>query len=320
MPLVRLLAMGFFLPALSSLAVPALPAINTNNIIVVTNAAYGAIGDNLTDNTTAIQNAINAATGGGTTNGLTGGTVEIPVGTNAYLCGPLKLKSFVNLQIDAGAVLRMLPFGIYPATYTSSGGVTNMVKATANFISGASGVTDLEISGSGAIDGQGLPWWPWFNTNGAVRPSMIVLSGLNRMLIQNVTLSNSPEFFINLSACLNITVQDITERAPSNNANPPSHNTDGCDVFGAHVLIQNCNISNGDDAVALGGASDVLITNITVSNGNGISIGSHTYPGVSNVTVINCTFNGTTHGACIKSDINSAHGGPLRTLPITTSP
>ena len=36
-----------------------LPAINTNNIIVVTNAAYGAVGDGVTTNTTAIQNAIN---------------------------------------------------------------------------------------------------------------------------------------------------------------------------------------------------------------------------------------------------------------------
>src|SRR5487761_2793447 len=54
--------------------------INTNNVIIVTNAAYGAVGDGVATNTTAIQNAINAAAAGGTVNGLSGGTVEIPPG------------------------------------------------------------------------------------------------------------------------------------------------------------------------------------------------------------------------------------------------
>src|SRR5215469_2070482 len=91
---------------------PALPNINTNNVIVITNAAYGAIGDGVTTNTTAIQNAITKAAAGGTTNGAAGGTVEIPPGI--YLSGPLTMASSVNLQIDAGAILRMLPLGMYP--------------------------------------------------------------------------------------------------------------------------------------------------------------------------------------------------------------
>ena len=122
--------------------------INTNNIVVVTNIAYGAVGDNLTTNTTAIQAAINAASAGTTTNALIGGTVEIPPAPNAYLCGPLTLKKNVNLQIDAGAVLRMLSYSQYP------GGIVS----PANFISGSS-LTNIEISGSGAIDGQGAAWW-----------------------------------------------------------------------------------------------------------------------------------------------------------------
>src|SRR5947208_3300367 len=68
--------------------------INTNNVKVVTNAAYGAVGDGVFTNTTAIQNAINDATAGGTTNSLIGGTVEIPPGV--YLCGPLTFKKNVN--------------------------------------------------------------------------------------------------------------------------------------------------------------------------------------------------------------------------------
>ena len=279
---------------------PALPVINTNNLIVVTNAAYGAVGDGVTTNTTAIQNAINKAASGGTTNGAAGGTVKIPAGTNAYLCGPLTLASSVNLQIDAGAILRMLPLGMYP------GGTTDGTT----FISG-SNLHDIEISGGGAIDGQGAAWWPYSSTNGANRARMISPSDCNRVLIQNVTLSNSPMFHIAISGgnAGNTTVQGVTIRAPSN-----SPNTDACDVSGTNVLVQNCNISEGDDDFTCGGGtSGVLLTNNTYGSGHGISIGSYTDKGgVSNLTVINCTMNGTANGIRIKSD--DGRGGLVQNI------
>ena len=74
---------------------PAIPATICN----VTN--YGALGDGVKDNTTNIQNTINAASAAG------GGIVEIPAGT--FLSGPLTLSSKINLQIDSGAMLQMLP-------------------------------------------------------------------------------------------------------------------------------------------------------------------------------------------------------------------
>jgi len=267
---------------------PALPIINTNNIIVITNAAYGAVGDGVSTNTAAIQAAINKATSGGLTNGAAGGTVEIPPGI--YLSGPLTLANAVNIQIDAGAILRMLPLGMYP-------GGTNLGTT---FIS-ASNLHDIEISGFGAIDGQGAAWWPYANTNGAKRAIMISPSDCNRLLIQNVTLSNSPMFHIAISGSHagNSTVQNVTICAPSS-----SPNTDACDVSGTNVLVQNCNISEGDDDFTCGGpTSGVLLTNNTYGTGHGISIGSYTDSGgVSNITVINCTINGAVNGIRIKSD------------------
>lgn len=283
----------------SALANPALPAINTNNIIKVT--AWGAVGDGVTTNTLAISNAIVQAASGGTTNGLSGGTVEFPAGI--YLSGPLTLKSGVNLQLDAGAILRMLPFGQYPVTWFTNG--SDVYFTANNFITGSS-LQDVEISGPGAIDGQGLPWWPWAYTNNAVRPIMIYLDDCDRELIQNVTLSNSPMFHISISGSRagNTTVQGVTVLAPSSTANPPSHNTDACDVSGTNILVQNCNISTGDDDFACGGGtSGVLLTNNTYGNGHGVSIGSYTDDGgVSNIVVVNCTFNGTQNGIRIKSD------------------
>ncbi len=252
--------------------------INTNNVVTVTNAPFNAIGDGVTTNTAAIQAAINSAA---KTNG--GCTVRIPPGI--FLSGPLAMKSAINLQLDAGAILRMLPLGAYPGS--------------ASFI-GATNLSDVEISGSGAVDGQGAAWWTYFKTNSTLaRPILVRFQGCTRQLIQNITLSNSPMFHISLSGNKgSATVQGVTVFAPSS-----SPNTDACDVSGTNVLVQNCNISEGDDDFTCsGGTHDVLLTNNTYGTGHGISIGSYTSGGVSNITVINCTINGADNGIRIKSD------------------
>jgi glycosyl hydrolase family 28 len=140
---------------------------------------------------------------------------------------------------------------------------------------------------------------------------MISPSDCNRLLIQNVTLSNSPMFHIAISGSKsgNSTVQGVTIFAPAT-----SPNTDACDVDGTNILVQNCNISEGDDDFTCGGGtSGVLLTNNTYGSGHGISIGSYTDSGgVSNITVINCTMNGTVNGIRIKSD--DGRGGLVQNI------
>jgi hypothetical protein len=281
-----------FLTVAARAVVPWTLLVNTNNVINVTN--YGANVTNA-DNATYIQSAINQAAKGGLTNsgGGYGGIVKIP-GPGIYLCGPLNMANYVNLQIDTNAVLRMLPIDQYPGTDISP----------PNFIS-ASSLHDIAISGPGAIDGQGLPWWKDSETNAAAnRPRMINFAGCSRHVIQNITLSNSPSFFIAIGGSGGSkTVQGVIIRAPSS-SDPvnPSHNTDACDVGGTNILVQNCDISNGDDDFTCGGGTyDVLITNNVYGNGHGVSIGSYTSPGVSNITVINCSFTGTDSGFKVKS-------------------
>ncbi len=274
-----------------ALADVSLPNINTQNIIRVTDAPYNAIGDGDITNTTAIQTAIDAAAAGGETNGLSGGMVEIPAGV--FLCGPLAMKSGVALQLDRGAIMRMLPYASYPDK-----------EEPTDFLS-ASGLHDIEITGSGMIDGQGIPWWPLARVHGALRPRMIAFGSCNRVLIENVTLTNSPMFHIAIRGkSSDVTVRGVTIRAnPSTDPVNPGHNTDACDVSGKNILIENCDVSVGDDNFTCGGnTSDVLITNCTYGYGHGVSIGSPTYGGVSNITVINCTFNNTEAGIRIKSD------------------
>jgi polygalacturonase len=290
--LVGLTGFAFSAKAQSSVT-PALPVI-PGGIYNITN--YGAIGDGMTTNTTAIQSAINAA------DGANGGRVEIPAGI--FLSGPIHLANDINLHLDSGATLRMLPLDKYP------GGRTD----PANFISGA-GLHDVEISGAGMIDGQGILWWPYARTRGARRPIMIALSSCNRVLIECVTLSNSPMFHIAINRkSTDVTVRKVTIRAnPSTDPINPGHNTDACDVSGKNILIQDCDVSVGDDDFTCGGGtSDVLITNCTYGYGHGVSIGSPTSGGVSNITVINCTFNNTEAGIRIKSDRD--RGGFLHNL------
>jgi hypothetical protein len=270
----------------AALPVPTLPSININNVVNITN--FGAVSSTVLTNTTAIQNAITQAA---TTNG--GCTVEIPAGT--YLSGPLTLKSGINLQIDSGATLQMLPMSKWP-------------NANTTFINGSS-IHNVEISGAGTIDGQGAAWWG--PPTAGTRPNFIQFSSSSNILIQDVTLQNPPTFHIMIkNKNANITVQRITINTPGS-----SPNTDGFDISSTNVLIQNCYVSDGDDNVEIGGsdpAAEIMITNCTFGTGHGVSMGSITSGGVSNVVVVNCTFNNTDNGIRMKSD--NDRGGIVQNL------
>jgi polygalacturonase len=279
--------------AQSYLATPALPSIpdkvfNTND--------FGAISDNHTDNTVAFQKAINAAESAG------GGKVIVPAGI--YLCGPLQFGSSIDLHLDSGVILKMLPLNLYP------GGTTTGT----DFISG-SNLHDIAITGKGTIDGQGSPWWPYAREKGARRPRMIAFKECERVLIENVTLKNSPMFHIAISGkSHNVTVSGVIVRAPaSDDPVDPSHNTDACDVSGSDILVKNCDISTGDDNFTCGGGtSNVHITGCIYGNGHGLSIGSYTRGGVENFLIENCSFTNTEAGIRIKSD--RGRGGLVQNL------
>ena len=291
-------------------AAPVLPSINTNNVITITNAGYGALGDGVFTNTTAIQNAINMAAKGGVTNGLRGGLVEIPA-PGIYLCGPLNFSNNVNLQIDAGAVIRLLPYGSWPGQpYT--GTVLPLLNG--------SSLTNIAVTGSGMIDGQGSPWWIANTANSSInRPLIISLQPCSRVLLRDFTSSNPPVAHIAIKGAnaRNISVIGVKLFAPDS-ADPvnPSHNTDGVDFAETNALFQDCVISTGDDNIAIGSSGsvsrDILVTNCFFGYGHGVSIGSFTSGGVSNLVVTDCTFSNTGNAIKIKSERN--RGGVVQNL------
>jgi uncharacterized protein YccT (UPF0319 family) len=263
---------------------PALPTIPAGNFNVT---SYGAVGDGKTDNTAAITSAINAAA-------VNGGTVEFPAATNTYLSSSFTLYSSIRLQVDAGAELQMLPYGTY------AGNTTEFIYCN--------NVHDLEICGGGTIDGQGSTWW---HIAPGTPPLLLDLFSCDRLFIHDITFQNSPYHHCGIrDNGGNITISNLTEYAPSN-----SPNTDGLDFVGTNCLIENCHINVGDDNIAMGATGPLIglvISNCAFGTGHGTSIGSSISYGITNLTVINCSYNGTVNG--IRMKCNQDASAPIKNL------
>ena len=262
-------------------------------------SANSFVGDGTTDNTSAIQAAIDSCYNAG------GGTVEFSNGV--FLTGPITLESNVTLRIDSGATLLATPNmkAYYPVGYDTSYAMPSKLQP----LIASSQADSITITGKGTIDGNGQEWWTAYN-NGtiSVRPRLLQLTHGNDILIENVTLQNSPQFHVSLQYCWYVIVRNVTIYAPAN-----SPNTDGIDPATCHyVQILNCHINTGDDNVAVksgnydstdpnAGTSNVFISGCTMIHGHGISIGSETNGGVDSMLVMNCTFDSTDNGLRIKS-------------------
>jgi polygalacturonase len=270
-----------------------------NIVIVVDSTGNGFLGDGTTDNTKAIQTAIDSCYNAG------GGTVEFTSGV--FLTGPITLESNVTLQIDSSAALLGTTYmkAYYPVGYDT----TLPMPSSLQPLITSNHATNITITGKGTIDGNGQPWWTAYNNNNNIaRPRLIQLNRSQNIVIENVTLQNSPQFHVSLQYCWYVTISNVTILAPST-----SPNTDGIDPATSHfVQIQNCTIDNGDDNIAVksgnydssdpnAGTSNITISGCTFLHGHGVSIGSETNAGVDSMFVTNCTFNGTDNGIRIKS-------------------
>jgi len=279
-------------------ALPEIPAAKLNL------ADFGAVGDGKTMNTDVFRKAVAAVEQAG------GGHLIVPAGV--YKTLPFLLVSHMDLHLDAGATIKAPDtfdeYGIpdpNKAPLAEPGRGRGAFARVAPLISCPNGTTDLAITGAGAIDGSGAMFWIWsdkaarrYPPGRAVvpRPVLISLSGVQRLHVDGVTLTNSPMFHL-VPRGQDITIENLRIVAPSD-----APNTDAMDPGGQRIVIRNCEIDTGDDNVALqSGSHDVLIEDLTCLHGHGISIGSPTRSGVSHVIVRRCSFNGTDNGLRIKS-------------------
>jgi polygalacturonase len=262
--------------------------------------AMGALGDGNTKDTTAIQRAIDACSV------PQGGVVHFVAGI--YVSGPLDWKSHVRLQLDSGATLLGSPDrDDYPIREDARWRKVSLLHADH--------ATDISLTGEGKVDGNGHVWWEAKAEDHrkglpeAPRPMLFDLTHSSKILIEGVTIQNSPQYNIMAVLCDGLIVRSVKILNPGHTA----PNTDGVDpISTSHVLIEHDLIDTGDDNVAIKSglvergdpnvpSTDIVIRDCDLRNGHGLSIGSETAGGVRNVRVEHVKFEGTRQGIRIKS-------------------
>jgi len=192
--------------------------------------------------------------------------------------------------------------------------------------------TGFTVEGSGTIDGQGHRWWWAFAVHllpATKRPLIFDFEKCDGLTVKDVALLDSPRFNLYIHDSTNVLVSRVTiltdwraqlatqqavmlykageDLEPAkwfmNYADVTSKllevpmfpfNTDGVDVSGKNIVVEDCVISNFDDVVAVkpasrafsGGpppqnlddwtwcTSNMTVTNLTALYGGGASVGS----------------------------------------------
>lgn len=258
---------------------------------------FGAVPDGKTLNTASIQKAIDACAKAG------GGLVVVPEGK--FLTSAFHLKSNVNLNLQAGAVLF---FSDKRDDYASPN------SRYENFIT-ADNCHDIGITGpangTAVIDGNGTTWWEEFLAKRNTmphRPFLIVLGKCQRVKVANLTLRDSPMEHLVPRACQDVSITDLKIL---DHDVKKAKNADGIDPSGKNILIARCTIDSGDDNIAVKATDrydpaqpsveNLLIENCTFLHGHGCSIGGQSYGGMRKMVVRDCTFQDTDAGIRTKA-------------------
>ena len=273
---------------------------------------FGAIGDGATLATASIQKSIDAAASRG------GGTVIVPAGN--FITAAIWLRSNINLHLEPGAVLLgAQDIAQFPMWTPAWEGVASHAP-----LIGAEGLDNVSITGRGTIDGRGKIWWERMKELDLVRPRLIRLVDCRNVLVEGVTLTNSPSWTLNPLACDEVTIRGVIIRNPPASPNTDGINPDSC----RNVHISDCHIDVGDDCVTIKSGSEengrrqlracenIVITNCTMIHGHGgVVTGSEMSGGVRNVAISNCTFVGTDRGIRIKS--RRGRGGAVEDIRVS---
>ncbi len=243
--------------------------------------------------TAAIQKAIDDCAGQG--------VVRLE-GRDRIVSGPLLLRSHTILEIASGTTLQASDdhADFPPMEMFRQPGRQPLLLAK--------DAEDITIRGGGVIDGRGESWWP-LHKSAEARPRLIVFDHVRHVVMESITVRNSPSWQIVPYYSEDLTFRNMTITAPAREG----HNTDGIDPFSSsHVLIDHVTIDTGDDNVAIKSGQpgstgpnspshDIRIVDCTFRHGHGLSIGSEVAGGVTDVVAERIAFDGTDQGVRIKS-------------------
>jgi polygalacturonase len=298
---------------------------------------HGAKGDGTTDCTGAFRAAIDACRAAG------GGRVVVPAGR--FLTGAIRLRSGVNLHLEEGATIAFRPeaSAYLPLVLTRFEGVELMNYSPFIY---ALDETNVGITGHGTLDGQAdaQHWWVWragqaaartrllqMATEGVpaaerifgegpsrLRPNFIQPYRCQNVLIEDVSIINSPMWEVNPVLCTNVIVRGVKIK---------SHgpNNDGCDPESCRdVLIEKCSFDTGDDCIALKSGrnedgrrlhtpiENVIIRDCDMIDGHGgVTIGSEISGGARNIFAEKCRMDSPRLDRALRFKNNAARGGVI---------
>ncbi|HXT15404.1 MAG TPA: glycoside hydrolase family 28 protein [Gemmatimonadaceae bacterium] len=310
---------------------------------------YGARADD-SDCTDAIRRAVEACAAAG------GGRVLVPAGR--FLTGPIHLESRVNLHVAKGATLAFTrdTSKYLPAVLTRFESTELMNYSPFIY---ALDQSDIAITGEGTLDGQAdeAHWWFWkgskesgwkagmpnynasrqrlldmaerrvpvaqrvFGEGDCLRPNFIQPYRCKNILIENVTIVNSPMWEINPTLCQNVTVRGvkINTHGPNNDGVDP----DSC----CDVLIEHCEFNTGDDCIAIKSgrnedgrrvgvpSENIIVRECQMRDGHGgVSVGSEISGGCWNVFAYNCRMDSPILYSVLRLKNNAMRGGVLRDI------
>lgn len=296
---------------------------------------FGVVADGCTDCRAIINEVITKCSDEG------GGKVILPAGT-VFSRGSVVLKSNVNLVIPEGSTLLFSedPMDYLPAEPTVWEG-TELYNYSS--LLRAYHCSNVAVTGKGTIDGNatetfarmrpqrsaqqdtlrqmGIDLVPvrerYFGSHSILPPNMVEPYGCRNVLIEGITILDSPFWVIHPLFCDNVIVRNVT-------IDSHNKNNDGCDPeYSTNVLIENCRFNTGDDAIAIKAGRDqdawrigqktanIVIRNCEFSSlCNGLCIGSEMAAGVENVYMYDCHI-GQCHSAVyFKSNLD--RGGFIR--------
>ncbi|MBV9083647.1 MAG: right-handed parallel beta-helix repeat-containing protein [Acidobacteriaceae bacterium] len=291
---------------------------------------YGAKGDGKTIDTQGIQRAIDAAA-------AAHGTVFFKSGV--YLTGALFLKSGMKMSIGDGVTIRGVQnLAAYPEMPTRVAGIEmTWPSALVNIYR----QSNVELSGSGTIDGDGKYWWDsywrlrkdyepkglrWASDYDAKRVRLIQVYDSSNVRLTGLRLERSGFWTVHLCYSHNISVDGVTIR---NNIGGRGPSTDGIDIDSSStVTVQQCDIECNDDALCLKAGRDadglrvnrptenVTIRDCTVRDAAaGVTVGSETSGGIHDVKVSGIHVLGAVpKGICFKSA--KTRGGTVERIDI----
>ncbi len=228
-----------------------------------------------------------------------------------YLSAPIVLKSNINLRLEKGATL------LGSQDEDDYAKITEFRAPGRQALVSATGARNVSITGQGTIDGAGQSWWKRarsYRDSGVMgfdhpRPRLVVFDHCHHVLVDGVTIQNSPMWQLVPYYSDDVTVRNVKVLAPAN-----SPNTDAIDPFStSNMVIDHVYADVGDDDIAIksGEANssgndspsrNITIRNCTFMHGHGLSVGSEIAGGAENILAEHIQFDGTSNGIRVKAN------------------